>query len=67
MPIHVYSNFNYLGINRRIENKRGVWFNEDDSYRDIGIFLRKGTDLIEDEDKQIYVDKLLDLKSSILF
>jgi hypothetical protein len=44
-----------------------VWFNEDDSYRDIGIFLRKGTDLIEDEDKQIYVDKLLDLKSSILF
>ena len=67
LPIHVYSNFNYLGINRRIENKKGVWFNEDDSYRDIGIFLRKGTDLIEDEDKQIYVDKLLDLKSSILF
>lgn len=65
LPIHIYSNFNYLGINREEEN--GIWFNDDDSHRDIGIFLRKGARLIEDEDKQIYVDKLLDLKSSILF
>jgi len=42
LPVHVYSNFNYLGINRKVENEKGIWFNNDDSHRDIGIFLRKG-------------------------
>jgi len=67
LPIHVYTNFNYLGINRRIEDNKGVWFNDNDIHEDLGIFLRKGMELKEDDEKQIYVDKLLDLKSAILF
>ena len=67
LPIHVYTNFNYLGINRRIEDNKGVWFNDNDIHEDLGIFLRKGMELKEDDEKQIYVNKLLDLKSSILF
>ncbi len=51
----------------RIEDKKGVWFNDNDIHEDLGIFLRKGMELKEDDEKQIYVDKLLDLKSAILF
>ena len=65
--IHTYTNLNYLGINRKLVDGKGIWFNENDSYRDIGIFLRKGNELKTDEDKQLYVNKLLDLKSAILF
>lgn len=64
LPIQVYTNFNYLGINR---NEDGVWYNESDSYRDIGIFLRQGIDVSEDKDKRKYADLLFDLKSFIVY
>ena len=65
-PIHIYTNFNYLGINR--DEKDKLWYNESDSHRDLGIFLRKGDGNIkENSDKKFYVDKLLDLKSAIIF
>ena len=64
LPIQVYTNFNYLGINR---NKDGVWYNESDSYRDIGIFVRPGIEVSEDKDKGNYADLLFDLKSFIVY
>ncbi len=64
LPIQVYTNFNYLGINR---NDDEVWYNESDSYRDIGIFLRKGTEVSEDKDKRKYSNLLFDLKSFIVY
>jgi len=64
LPIQVYTNFNYLGINR---NANGVWYNESDSYRDIGIFLRPGIEVSENKDKRKYSDLLFDLKSFIVY
>ena len=64
LPIQVYTNFNYLGINR---NEDGVWYNESDSYRDIGIFVRPGIEVSEDKDKGNYADLLFDLKSFIIY
>ncbi len=64
LPIQVYTNFNYLGINRTDD---GVWYNESDSYRDVGIFVRPGTELSENKDKRNYADLLFDLKSYIIY
>lgn len=64
LPIQVYTNFNYLGINR---NEEGKWYNESDSYRDVGIFLRSGTEISENKDKRKYSDLLFDLKSFIVY
>lgn len=64
LPIQVYTNFNYLGINR---NDNGVWYNESDSYRDVGIFLRSGIEVSENKDKRKYSDLLFDLKSFIVY
>lgn len=64
LPIQVYTNFNYLGINR---NNDEIWYNESDSYRDIGIFLRPGIEVSEDKDKRKYADLLFDLKSFIVY
>ena len=67
LPVHVYTNFNYLGINRRVEDDGSIWYNESNSHSDIGIFLRPGEELKENSDKQLYVNRLLDLKSAIIF
>ena len=64
LPIQVYTNFNYLGINR---NADGVWYNESDSHRDVGIFLRQGVEISENKDKRKYADLLFDLKSFIVY
>lgn len=63
-PIQVYTNFNYLGINR---NSDGIWSNNSDSYRDVGIFLRTGNEVKENSDKRKYSDMLFDLKSYIIY
>lgn len=63
-PLQVYTNFTYLGINRDASSK--VWSNEDDSYRDIGIFLRNGETASTDKEKENLSNKLYDLKSFFL-
>ena len=65
IPIQIYTNFNYLGINRDSETTN--WSNEDDSHRDVGIFMRKGSQATTDEEKNKYSNLLFDLKSFIVF
>ena len=65
LPIQVYTNFNYLGINRKEDT--GTWYNELDSHRDIGIFLRTGTEIDSDKEKRNYSNLLFDLKSFIVY
>lgn len=68
MPIRMYSNVHLLGV-KSYKNEEGkyVWDNSEDSKQDVGIFLRPGTTIVEDEDKDDIVKELLDIKSFIVF
>lgn len=56
-PIRVYSNVSYSGI-----ALKDTWTNNDDTRRDLGIFVRRG-DLIKDgQEKRELVRKVLQLK-----
>lgn len=65
IPIQIYTNFNYLGINR--DSKSTEWYNEDDSRRDVGIFLKKGKKASTNDQKRKYANLLFDLKSYIIY
>lgn len=68
MPIRMYSNVHLLGV-KSYKNDEGkyVWDNSEDSKQDVGIFLRPGITIIEDEAKDDIVKELLDIKSFIIF
>lgn len=58
-PVRVYSNVSYSGI----DTNKDVWTNEEDSYTDLGIFLRKGSSISDGTDKYELVKKLIQLKA----
>lgn len=58
-PVRVYSNVSYSGI----DTTQDVWSNEEDSTRDLGIFLRPGETIEEGKDKFELVKRLMELKS----
>lgn len=70
-PIRVYGNVHLLGVSRTdvtIDGKpEHVWENKDNSYQDIGIFLRPGEIVSDGKRKNELVQDLLDLKSVFLF
>lgn len=63
LPIQVYSNFNFLGIDMDSEGK---YINPENLHNDLGIFI-SSEDIIDDSKKHDLWGLLLDLKSYFLY